>query len=217
MLFVVKWTLPIENRVTVWNTLGNMPETEKDKRGDVKLIHRYLKLVGDSGVNVVESDSAEDIMKWAMNWSHLSNITITPVLGESEAYKCMEQSSLVEKKEVSESEYEAPVYNFSDGKMTFVVEYNVPLEANRVDVWNAVANVTPAGHVKSQGNVKLLNRYHYLVGDGGINFVETDSAESLMGWCLNWAHCSNINIYPVIGDAGAMKCMQKSPLFVKKE
>jgi len=85
MLFVVKWTLPIENRVAVWNTLGNMPETEKDKRGDVKLIHRYLKLVGDSGVNVVESDSAEDIMKWAMNWSHLSNITITPVLGESEA------------------------------------------------------------------------------------------------------------------------------------
>jgi len=42
MLFVVKWTLPIENRVAVWNTLGNMPETEKDKRGDVKLIHRYL-------------------------------------------------------------------------------------------------------------------------------------------------------------------------------
>jgi len=123
----------------------------------------------------------------------------------------------LEKKEVSESDYEEPVYNFSHGKMTFVVEYNVPLEANRIDVWNAVANMTPAGHVKSQGNVKLLNRYHYLVGDGGINFVETDSAESLMGWCLNWAHCSNINIYPVIGDSGAMKCMQKSPLFVKKE
>lgn len=100
MLFLVQWSVNVEDRVTVWNAFGNMTqENHRDTEVNVKLISRYHKLAGDSGVCIVESESAKDIMNWAMNWSHVSDVKVEPVLGDVDTAECMQKTSVFKKKE----------------------------------------------------------------------------------------------------------------------
>ena len=100
--------------------------------------------------------------------------------------------------------------------MLFIVEWTVPVET-RVAVWNAFGNMSEEDHLKSQGSVKVLSRYHKLAGDYGFNVIEGDNLEDAMKWCMNWSPLAEMNVYPVLGDFKAQKCVQESLLFEKKE
>ena len=219
MLFIVEWTVPVENRVAVWNAFGNMSEEDHlQSQGSVKMVTRYHKLAGNFGLNIMESDNAEDVMKWCMNWSTLAEMNMYPVLGDSEAQKCVQESLLFEKKEKSEkSENEsavAPVDDDSTG-MLFLVEWT-RLPKFRVQLWNAFGNMSEKDLQAPQGSVKMISRYHKLAGDSGLNIVRSDNAEDLMKWCMKYSHMAEINICPVIEDAGAKRCAEQSAVFEKK-
>lgn len=218
MLFSVEWATPVENRVAVWNAFGNMSEEDHVKtQGSVKLLNRYHKMAGDSGVNIAEADNMEDVMKWCMNWSHLAEIKVYPVVGDSESKKCIQASSLFEKKEESEeSGEEETIDDSSKGKMLVLIDYKTPVE-NRVTVWNAFGNLSEKNELKTRGSVKMLSRYHKLAGDSGFAIAETDNTKDLMKWLMNWSHVAEMNVYPVLGESDAKKCVQESLLFEKKE
>ena len=214
MLFGLEWNVPIENRVAVWNTLGNMEEKDhKSTQGGVKLIHNYLKLVGDSGFKILEAESHEEVMKWLLHWSHLVDLKVYPVLEKSVATECIKQSPLVEIKGKSEAFKDE--LQESSGKMNFIVECTIPIE-NRVTVWNAVSNMSKEDGVKILGSVKVIGKYLTLTGDSGVVFAESDNFEDMMKWIMNWSHLADMKVYPVLGVSDAKNCMRQSDLFVKK-
>ena len=210
MIFVVEYTVPVEHRVEVWNALGNMtPEDHEKTQGSVKLITRYHKLPSHSGINIVEADSAEDIMKWCLHWGHLSNINVYPVLEDTETKKCIQNSLMFEKKETSESDkVEEKSAEESKSKLLFYIGYKTPVE-NRVSIWNAFANLSEEDESKTRGSVKMLSRYHRLTGDSGFAICESDNTEDIMKWCMHWSHLAELHVFPVLGESDAQKCVKE--------
>ena len=85
MLFLVKWSIPSENRVNCWNAFGNMtPEDDvKDAGEHIKIVGRWHKLGGSGGVCVCETDSHDELNSWMLNWSPLCDIEVEPIVDDA--------------------------------------------------------------------------------------------------------------------------------------
>jgi len=219
MLFLVEWFARSEDRIPGWNAFGNMTQQDhRDTEGNVKLISRYHKMAGDGGTCIVESDNAKDIMSWAMNWSHISDVKVQPVLEDIDTAECVQKTMVFKKKEDEESsemvQKETTSSNFP--KMLFLVEWSVKTQ-DRVAVWNAFGNMTQEDHRETEVNLKLISRYHKLAGDGGTCIVESESAKDIMVWAMHWSHLSEVKVQPVLEDVDTAECIQKTMFFEKKE
>ena len=68
--------------------------------------------------------------------------------------------------------------------MLFMISWSIP-SANRVQCWNIFGNMTPADDIKQMGDhIKMVGRWHYLSGDGGVCICETDMFPLLTLLCL---------------------------------
>ena len=61
------------------------PEQDAADRGSrIKLIGRWHDLARGRGVAICESDSAEAVANWALNWNSLLDADVAPVLDDNE-------------------------------------------------------------------------------------------------------------------------------------
>lgn len=61
------------------------PEQDAADRGSkIKLIGRWHDLARGRGVVICESDSAEAVANWCLNWNSLLDVEVTPVLDDNE-------------------------------------------------------------------------------------------------------------------------------------
>jgi len=51
------------------------------------------------------------------------------------------------------------------------------------------------------GSTKLIGRWHCLVNGTGVAICESDSAEMLSNWLLNWNTIMDFEVAPVLDDA----------------
>ena len=60
-------------------------EDDKTDMGDqIKMIGRWHDIAHSKGVAIFESDNAEAISNWALNWNAVLDLEITPVLDDAE-------------------------------------------------------------------------------------------------------------------------------------
>lgn len=81
MQFIVQWTNRPEHRnalIARYKETGGMPPD------GVKMIDRWHVVTGGHGFNLVETNDATAIAKWAMEWSDLLTIEYFPVVGDEE-------------------------------------------------------------------------------------------------------------------------------------
>jgi Protein of unknown function (DUF3303) len=57
----------------------------EDRGNRIKQIGRWHDLARGRGVIICESDSAEALANWALNWNSLLDVDIAPVLDDDEA------------------------------------------------------------------------------------------------------------------------------------
>lgn len=50
------------------------------------------------------------------------------------------------------------------------------------------------------GNLKLIGRWHNVAGGNGAAVFETDSAETLLAYSLNWNRYMDLDVTPVTDD-----------------
>lgn len=60
-------------------------EDAADRGSRIKQIGRWHDLAGGRGVVICESDSAEALANWALNWNGILDADIVPVLDDNEA------------------------------------------------------------------------------------------------------------------------------------
>jgi uncharacterized protein DUF3303 len=61
------------------------PEQDAADRGSrIKQIGRWHDLAGGRGVVICESDSAEAVANWALNWNSILDVDVVPVLDDNE-------------------------------------------------------------------------------------------------------------------------------------
>ena len=61
------------------------PEQDAADRGSrIKMIGRWHDLAGGKGVVICETDSADALANWALNWNAIMSTQVTPVLDDAE-------------------------------------------------------------------------------------------------------------------------------------
>lgn len=86
MKFMLLYKLHPEKRMDALKGFAAMTaEDDKADTGDkVKMIGRWHDIAHSKGVAIFESDSAEAISNWALNWNSVLDLEITPVLDDAE-------------------------------------------------------------------------------------------------------------------------------------
>lgn len=84
--------------------------------------------------------------------------------------------------------------------MKFMILWEVH-EDRRQEALEGFSQMTAADDAKDMGEgVKLLGRWHDLVGFTGVAICETDDPAAVHKWLLNWNGILNAEIRPVLDD-----------------
>jgi len=87
MKFMVTWRSHADKRQAVFNAFSQMT-AEDDKRdmGDkIRLIGRWHDLAQFTGVAICESDDAQAVASWTLNWNNVLDVQTVVVLDDEEA------------------------------------------------------------------------------------------------------------------------------------
>ena len=72
----------------------------------------------------------------------------------------------------------------------------------KMDCNKIFSQMTPEDDLKDAGeSIKIIGRWHAVGGGRGTCICETDSAESLTGWMVNWAEMCELDVHPVVDDS----------------
>ena len=87
MKFMVTWSIPEgDARHVTLKTFSDMTaEDDQALMGDsLTMIGRWHELVSMTGVAVFEADSAAAVSNYILNWNHVCDCDVTPVLDDEE-------------------------------------------------------------------------------------------------------------------------------------
>jgi hypothetical protein len=68
-------------------------------------------------------------------------------------------------------------------------------------VLKAFAAMSKADEKKDLNGIKLIGRWHDVVGFTGVAIAETDDPKALSKWLLNWNSALDIDVTPVLDDS----------------
>ena len=87
MKFMVTWRVHPDKRQTVFNAFSQMTtaDDKKDTGDKIKLIGRWHDLSQFTGVAICESNDAQAVASWALNWNSSLDLTTSVVLDDEEA------------------------------------------------------------------------------------------------------------------------------------
>ena len=83
--------------------------------------------------------------------------------------------------------------------MKYLVQWRVH-EDKRHEVMKVFAAMTEADEEENLGGVKLIGRWHDVVGFTGVAIAETDDPKALAKWLLHWNAVMDIEATPVFDD-----------------
>ena len=87
MKFMVTWRIHPDKRQAVFSAFAQMTadEDKKDMGDKVRLIGRWHDLSQFTGVAICESDDAQAVASWALNWNSALDVQTVVVLDDEEA------------------------------------------------------------------------------------------------------------------------------------
>ncbi len=83
--------------------------------------------------------------------------------------------------------------------MKYLIQWRVH-EDKRHDVLRGFSAMSKADEKKDLGGVKLIGRWHDLVGFTGVAIAETDDPKALAKWLLHWNGVLDVESTPVLDD-----------------
>jgi hypothetical protein len=93
--------------------------------------------------------------------------------------------------------------------MKFMVTWQVH-EDRRHEALKAFSAISEKDASKELGGVKLIGRWHDLVGFTGVAIAETDDPKLLSAWLLKWNGLMDIQSVPVLDDKETKRVGRKA-------
>ncbi len=86
MKFMITWQFHQGKLHEVLSLFSKMTAAQdaEDRGNRIKQIGRWHDVVRGRGVTICESDSAEAVANWALNWNSVLDLDIAPVLDDDE-------------------------------------------------------------------------------------------------------------------------------------
>lgn len=88
MLYLVNWTIPIENRDKI---IQRFLQTGGQPPPGVKLIGRWHAMGHMLGFGLAEADNPLDVQRWMLQWTDLLHIQVHPAMTDEEYAPLMAQ------------------------------------------------------------------------------------------------------------------------------
>ena len=109
MLFLVTWNISCENSISCWSVFGKMtPEDDlKDAGEHIKIVGRWHRLDGCSGVCICETDNAMALNSWMLNWSPICDISVVPVVNDADARASLQSKPFFQQSEDNQQDDES--------------------------------------------------------------------------------------------------------------
>src|SRR6266498_4415150 len=87
MKFMLTWRIHPDKRQAAFNAFSQMTaeDDKKDMGSKIKLIGRWHDLSEFTGVAICESDDAQALAGWALNWNNVLDVKTVLVLDDEEA------------------------------------------------------------------------------------------------------------------------------------
>lgn len=87
MKFMLTWRVHPDKRQAVFNAFSQMTaeDDKKDLGEKIRLIGRWHDLSQFTGVAICESDDAQAVASWALNWNNVLDLETVLVLDDEEA------------------------------------------------------------------------------------------------------------------------------------
>ena len=87
MKFMLTWRVHPDKRQATFNAFSQMTveDDKKDMGEKIKLIGRWHDLSKFTGVAICESDDAQAVASWALNWNNVLDLETVVVLDDEEA------------------------------------------------------------------------------------------------------------------------------------
>ncbi len=92
--------------------------------------------------------------------------------------------------------------------MKFMVTWKVH-EDKRHEALKTFSAMSDADDSRDLGDVKLIGRWHDVIGFTGVAIAETDDPAALSDWLLNWNHVIDVQSVPVLDDNEARELGRK--------
>ena len=86
--------------------------------------------------------------------------------------------------------------------MTFLVKWHLHRE-KRHQTLALFSEMSVEQEEASRGDVKVLGRWHDIVGGTGVMVASATSVEAIASYALNWNAFMDFEIVPVVDDEGA--------------
>jgi hypothetical protein len=87
-------------------------------------------------------------------------------------------------------------------RMKYMVQWQVH-EDKRHEALQAFSSMNSASDEPGLSDLKLIGRWHDMIGMTGVAIVETDDPKKLSMWLLNWNGTIDIEAVPVFDDEEA--------------
>lgn len=88
--------------------------------------------------------------------------------------------------------------------MKFMVNWRIH-DDRRHEALAVFAGMSDEEAAKEMGDLKVIGRWHDLVGFTGVAIVETDDPDDLGKWLLQWNSMCDVETVPVLDDDEARK------------
>ena len=87
MKFMVSWRVHPDKRHDALKAFSKMTvdDDKNDMGANVKLIGRWHDIQRFTGVAIFETNDPQAIGHWILNWNHIMDTDVTPVLDDAEA------------------------------------------------------------------------------------------------------------------------------------
>jgi hypothetical protein len=156
MLFVANWKVFESKRSFVATLFASMDaEAHKKEAGNCKLLGRWMNPSDMTGWLVMETPSAEDAHRWALNWTEeCSDVVLRPMADDNQVREIILGAPPAYKVSYDSIGMEAP-----KGYSLFSI-HGKTYPDKKDACYAAFANMTEEQDKADPGNVKVLCRYH---------------------------------------------------------
>jgi len=215
-LFCMAWKLHADKKTQAMTYFAGLTDEDhkRDQGANVKVFGRWHNLASLSGNIIAEAPTADDVFKWAYNWSEETcNIDIFPVMDHNKLREMVLG--------------EPPTWTFSydrtneepkEGETLYLCRYKFRDVESSDKGYQFGCSMSWDDDMEANGKAALqhLGRWHMPNEGKGVFLGVTKDHNALFTWANKWKPLAEMTFEPVLTDKAAAKIIKQKHGYEKK-
>ena len=215
-LFYMRWKLHADRKSETSVYFASLTEEDhaRDTGDNVTVVGRWHNLGNLSGHIIAEAPAADDIYKWAFNWSEEScDVEVVPIMDHNKLKEMVTGKNPPEKFSYDRTKDEA-----KDNETLYICKYQFHDIESREKGYDICCSMAWDDDVEANGTSALqhLGRWHVPSEGWGIFLVVTADHNELFYSAKKWTSLADMHYEPVLTDKVTAKIVREKAGYEQK-